>query len=148
MSQENIFMHQVHDDAGAWSRAANRKKDRQAKREEREGQLERATSWKYFNEFMCLSNYGDKCLCINWQLAGWRSLSSLLSPTLFIPPRPSSLPALAEFMCWQAQATSQQQASKKKKKCGQDINKFADFDLDSHSSRTTANQDLRPTKWG
>lgn len=114
MSQENIFMHQVHDDAGAWSRAANRKKDRQAKREEREGQLERATSWKYFNEFMCLSNYGDKCLCINWQLAGWRSLSSLLSPTLFIPPRPSSLP-LAEFMCWQAQATSQQQASKKKK---------------------------------
>lgn len=48
MSQENIFMHQVHDDAGAWSRAANSEKDRQAERggrerEERGTARERAT---------------------------------------------------------------------------------------------------------
>lgn len=52
-------------------------------------------------------------------LAGALSSSlflSLRSPALFAPPSPSSLPALAQFMCWQAQATSQQQASKKTKK--------------------------------
>lgn len=43
MSQENIFMHQVHDDAGAWSRAAKREKNRQTERGERE-KKERGTA--------------------------------------------------------------------------------------------------------
>jgi len=34
---------------------------------------------EYFNEFMCLSNYGDKCLCINWQLAASFTLTLSIS---------------------------------------------------------------------
>lgn len=138
MSQENIFMHQVHDDAGAWSRAANREQHKQAERgetgewRERGGQLERATSWKYFNEFMCLSNYGDKCLCINRQLAGWRSLSlPPLSCSLY--PSYTLLTACSStiYVLTSAGNVTTAGEQKKQKNCGQDINKFADFELGS-----------------
>jgi len=73
---------------------------------------------EYFNEFMCLSNYGDKCLCINWQLAA----SLTLTLTLFLSLSHSHLPSLKIYELTALSATKTTTADKN---YSININKFA-----------------------
>jgi len=81
----------VRKDARVDEREQERNADEVREKEREKGGCFTVTA-EYFNEFMCLSNYGDKCLCINWQLA------ASLTLTLFLSLSHSHLPSLKIYV--------------------------------------------------